>query len=109
MDSLNRITQTNLKSWENINTLNLNKFYKIFSAKIVNTKYGKKVLIELQDVCVFLPKRYSDAVTEDIIENFNKGEYGVVIIKTIIINTKTSPVLEFKKVRFKIFIFLRFN
>ena len=46
--------------------LEINRKYKIHNAKILNTQYGKSVVIEIDDcLSLFLPPRFSKSIEEE--------------------------------------------
>lgn len=72
MEFINRINQINigfenkpiLKFMEIIN----NQFYKVLNARIVDTMYGTKLMLEFEDNVFFMPKQYSDKISIEDIE-----------------------------------------
>lgn len=54
-----------------INTLNPDVKYKIYDIRGVDTLYGRKVLVELDNFNTFLPTRFSK-LTEEQLQEYNK-------------------------------------
>lgn len=50
--------------------------YKILDAKRVNTKFGKRILLQLEDNALFLPQRY-ERLSDAVIEAMKTGKYSV--------------------------------
>jgi len=57
--------------------LSLNHPHQILEAKIVRTKFGESVLLELAEKVVFLPKRATEGF-RPVVNQFNTGAYSVV-------------------------------
>lgn len=51
--------------------------YKIIEGKITNSKFGKVVLLELEEHIVFLPKRVTDSYSP-FVGHFKEGKYSLV-------------------------------
>jgi len=73
MDLAKRFEEATSSTSVNISSLEINKLYPIVRAKNINTKFGPKISLSIRDseakiVQLFLPKRYSDVVSEDDIE-----------------------------------------
>lgn len=61
---------------KNIKELEINKEYKATDFKFIDTKYGKSIIVTLNnEFKMFLPKRYCD-VSQDILDELNnKNSY----------------------------------
>ncbi|KAK9707729.1 hypothetical protein QE152_g27662 [Popillia japonica] len=94
MENLNKLSVCS-KPAIKICKLHVGTPYKIFGGKFVNTKYGKSVLLELENNVIFLPKRYAEAVTNENIQNFNTSEYGVTVVEITTINDQLTADLNF--------------
>lgn len=68
--------------------------YPIVKAKIVNTKFGESVLLELEEASCFLPKRATEAFKSQI-DKFVVRKYGLVF-KGVSLN-KTGKYLDITK------------
>jgi len=69
----------------NLSSFETNKLYPIGHAKRITTKYGPTILLLLQVsetniVLVFLPKRYSDVVSDDDMENINSKAVSLLLV-----------------------------
>lgn len=95
MEDLNQISLVCNKVQKKLVSFELNMKHPILSAKIVRSKYGKTVLLELGDCIVFLPRRYVNIVSEKHIEDFQSKQYAVVVKEIQQMNDKQTPVLEF--------------
>ena len=76
MDLTKRFEEATAYASVNVNTLEPHKVYPIIRAKRIPTKYGLSVVLNLRTaetniVQVFLPKRYSDVVSEADINAIN--------------------------------------
>lgn len=79
--SLNNINEsTVVKETVKINSLTLNKKYEIFFLKEVDTKYGRTIVADLGDNCVFLPKRFSTMMNEEFVQMVNKRTHKIGFI-----------------------------
>lgn len=80
--------------------LEINKAYKILSLKDMDTRYGRSILVELNNCKIFLPKRYSEKVDKTLIDEINRlGNFSVTItsFKTYGRHHQKTPVLEMKQ------------
>lgn len=94
MEALNQVAACS-KPYKKLVTLETNRKYQVYNAKLTHGKYGQSVLLELEQCVVFLPKRYVDIITPDHIRNFNSTEYAVVIKQVINSGEVQTPNLEF--------------
>lgn len=79
--NLNEINQVGvavpLKPLIKLKDLVLGKPYPIIKARIINTKFGEAVLLDLDDVSCFLPKRATN-VFRNQVEQFIPKKYGLM-------------------------------
>lgn len=73
LDELNKILP---KPIIKIQEMTMNRKYLIKSAEKLQTSYDGKILLELEDVRVFLPDRYSK-ITDNALDDLNKGLYWI--------------------------------
>lgn len=68
-----------LQSKENVKLcdLELNKPYSILNTKIVNTRFGRCGLVELQTCNVYLPKRVTNFLEENL-EEIKDEKYSLI-------------------------------
>ncbi len=71
------VTADNRKPVAKLQDLPQNTPEQILSAKLVQTKFGKSVLLELTEKVVFLPKRATEAF-KPVIVQFDTGAYSVI-------------------------------
>jgi len=76
MDLTKRFEEATAYASVNVNTLEPHKLYPIIRAKRIPTKYGPTVVLtpriaENNNVQVFLPKRYSDVMSDAYIDAIN--------------------------------------
>jgi len=70
----------------NISELDTDKKYPIISAKRITTKFGPTVLLTIHDsdsaaaLQIFLPKRYSEVISDDDIDKRNKNSVSLNLI-----------------------------
>lgn len=79
---LNALNNISLLEKENkppkkLGELEQNKPYKILSGVVTNTKFGKAVLLELEDWVVFLPNRVTETYTP-YLKYFAEKKYWLV-------------------------------
>lgn len=77
LQSVNNQALVNQKPVKKLKDFTLNKPFKILSVKIVKGKFGKVVLLELEDWCTFLPNRMTE-VLKGKENHFATGKYAVV-------------------------------
>lgn len=68
--------------------------YKIFSGTLVNTKFGKSVLLELESCVVFLPKRVTETYTP-YLKFFREQKFAIVFKGTKDVH-KPNPAVLFQ-------------
>lgn len=73
LDELNKILP---KPIIKIQEMTVNQKYLIKSAEKLQTSYNEKVLLELEEVRVFLPDRYTK-ITDNALDDLNKGLYWI--------------------------------
>ena len=81
MDSLLSVSYTHLDVYKR-QELTVDKQYPIVNMLHVNTRYGKSVLVTLED-CehryrVYLPKRYADVFTDEELRHINPSDLHLV-------------------------------
>ncbi|KAI4461061.1 hypothetical protein MML48_5g00017279 [Holotrichia oblita] len=70
---LQHINKTNFyKPIISMKKLKTDEKYLVLSLKLIKTKFGEVVVVELKDSAVFLPKRFHDSMTPEIIKEMNK-------------------------------------
>ncbi|XP_050509867.1 uncharacterized protein LOC126886832 [Diabrotica virgifera virgifera] len=73
--------------------------FKIVNCKLVQTRYGQTVLVELEEKVIFLPKRATTQLRNHLVE-LSSGNYGICY-KGLEAATSSSfnpsPKFEFKK------------
>lgn len=75
--TLNILNAQSFKPTMKISEMILNNPYQIYGIRRIATKYGPRVVAELQDVQIFLPMRYS-SLPDDAMEDINsKGDFYV--------------------------------
>lgn len=78
--NLNEINESGVPATKpliKVKDLEQNIKYPIVKAKIVNTKFGESVLLDLEEVSCFLPKRATDAFKNQI-DKFVSRKYGLI-------------------------------
>lgn len=75
LDELNKILPIH-KPIIKIQEMVVNQKYTIKSAEKQPTSYDGKILLELDEVRVFLPDRYTK-ITDDALDGLNKGQYWI--------------------------------
>lgn len=80
--------------------LTLNQHYKIVRIRSAKTKYGRAIIVELEENIMFLPKRFESVFeTEDKISDFNRNHinnYSLVVegfMKTA--HNLETPLIQF--------------
>ena len=94
MDLAKRFEEATSSTSFNISSLVMNRLYPIVCAKRINTKFGSTVLLSIRDsnenVQIFLPKRYSDIVSDNDMEKINsKAVYLNLVYKGICDTSKS--------------------
>ncbi|KAG5866542.1 hypothetical protein JTB14_028464 [Gonioctena quinquepunctata] len=82
-----------------LKNLIVGKQYKINTAKLVSTKFGETVLLELEKNVVFLPQRVTDEYKPHI-ANFSPDKYAVIFRETKDVG-KPYPAASFEIVESK--------
>lgn len=95
MEDLNQVSLGFTKGIKQLTSLELDEKYKVLSAKITQGRYGKTVLLELEQNVVFLPKRYVNVITQQHIENFNSRRYAIVVNEIVKFGDKETAILSF--------------
>jgi len=85
MDLTMRFEEATAFASVNVNTLEPHKLYPIIRAKRIPTKYGPTVVLTLRIaetniVQVFLPKRYSDVVSDEDIDGINSKAVSLHLV-----------------------------
>lgn len=65
-----------------LNSLSVGKPYPVLSFRLVSTKFGKRLLVELEEAKVFLPECYGTVFTEEEIQEINKSKkerYSIIL------------------------------
>ena len=79
--TLRRLCNTNYKNQNNtkaLNQLQINVLYEIEEARSVNTKFGRRVILDFKNgLSVFLPQRYGK-LSEDQIQQMNEQKMSMV-------------------------------
>lgn len=74
LKTLNKNSFIQKKPVAKLNTLAIDEKIKTKSAKIVRTKYGNTVVLELEESVVFLPKRVTETYSV-FVEYFSNEQY----------------------------------
>ncbi|XP_074034173.1 uncharacterized protein isoform X2 [Leptinotarsa decemlineata] len=77
INGISLVDTENKKPVEKLQNLPLGEPQKIFSARIVQTKFGKTVLLELEKHITFLPQRVTKTY-ERFINHFEQEKYAIV-------------------------------
>lgn len=94
MSLLKKLNETcSIKENVKISTLETGKSYKIVCAVKKTTKYEETILLELEEVCVFFPQRYTRKLDEEGLNQLAGA--SIKITKYINIMGNASPVIEF--------------
>jgi len=85
MDLTKRFEEATAYASVNVNTLEPHKLYPIIRAKRIPPKYGPSVVLTLRIaetniVQVFLPKRYSDVVSDSDIDAINSKTVSLLLV-----------------------------
>jgi len=80
-----RFEEATAYSSVNVTSLEPNKLYPIVRAKRISTKYGTTVLLTLRVsetniVQVFLPKRYSEVMSDEDMDSFNSKAVALHLV-----------------------------
>ncbi|CAH0555084.1 unnamed protein product [Brassicogethes aeneus] len=76
---INAVATAEDKEIKKSEELERGQLYPIKALKIVNGKYGEIPLVEFKDFAVFLPKRMTKVVEENL-EELNNGKFGLVYL-----------------------------
>lgn len=60
--------------------LEINNPYKVYDVQLINTKYGTKVRMTLENNHIFLPDRYKKEINQDFIDDFNNNKKDDVFL-----------------------------
>ena len=98
MDLTMRFEEATAFASVNVNTLEPHKLYPIIRAKRIPTKYGPTVVLTLRiaennNVQVFLPKRYSDVVSDEDIDAINSKAVSLHLVYKGICESSKSYLL----------------
>lgn len=77
LQAVNNQALINQKPAQKLKELSIECPYKILSAKIVKSKFGKVVLLELEDCCCFLPSRMTE-ILKGKESHFLNAKYALV-------------------------------
>lgn len=77
LNNINASAKCEMKEKIKLNQLKLNEIYPIHNMKIIATVYGDTVLVELENNSIFLPKRMTSSIEQNI-EKFVPGKYGLI-------------------------------
>lgn len=82
MSFLTKFNAVSAIEYKRCSELTINKQYPIVDLKNVDTRYGKSVLVTLEDdgerYRVYLPKRYADVFADEELRHINPGELLLV-------------------------------
>lgn len=92
LKNLNSIKERVRKPIMKTTEIPINKKFKIIKALRVKTKFGEKVMIELDESVLFLPESYN-ALEDSTIEALNSHTFYIECIKRG--EKFTSPLFEF--------------
>lgn len=79
LKKINAVATAEDKEIKKSEELERGQLYPIKALKIVNGKYGEIPLVEFKDFAVFLPKRMTKVVEENL-EELNNGKFGLVYL-----------------------------
>lgn len=80
-DEFNKVSS--IKKACPLRDLPINVPQKIIKMKKVNTRFGEKIMVELEDCVVFLGPRFNDVITEEKLNEVNKiVKYGSSFLKS---------------------------
>jgi len=85
MDLAKRFEEATAYTLVNLSSLDPKKLYPIVRAKSITTKYGPTVLLSLRVsetsiFQVFLPKRYSDVMSDEDMDNINSKAVSLHLV-----------------------------
>lgn len=93
----NAVEVTRTNNVVTLKSLVIGKPYPISEIRRIQTKFGLRLLVTLDDYCVFLPARYSDCFSDSEVVDFNlkilKKEETVALCVTE--HTKGTVVVQF--------------
>ena len=98
MDLTKRFEEAIAYASVNVNTLEPHKLYAIIRAKRIPTKYGLSVVLTLRIaetniVQVFLPKRYSEVMSDSDIDDINSKVVSLHLVYKGVCKSSKSYVL----------------
>jgi len=101
MDLTKRFEEATAYASVNVNTLEPHKLYAIISPKRIPTKYGLSVVLPLRiaetnNVQGFLPKRYSDVVSDADIDAINSKAVSLHLMYKGVCESSKSYLLAFE-------------
>lgn len=70
-----KFNERNLKPYKNLKSMEQNKDFLIIGCRKTKTKYGERLLMELENFNIFLPERYNSLTVAEINKFFNKTYY----------------------------------
>ncbi|CAH0546266.1 unnamed protein product [Brassicogethes aeneus] len=79
LKKINKVASVKEKIIKKAEELDVGYLYPIKAIKIVNGKYGEIPLVEFEEFVVFLPKRMTEVVGENI-QELNTGKFGLVYV-----------------------------
>lgn len=95
LETLNRVCLAeNEKQLVKLQDLTINEKYSICKATIVNTKYGRSILLHLESKVVFLPQRVTNTF-EPQLNHFAEGKYALIFKGTKDVR-KPHPLILFE-------------
>lgn len=71
-----------IKEYRGLESLTVGEKYKVLSVKTVNTRFGDRTCVELEDSVVFLGQRYNILTNEDFKSLNKQAEQNKLFIKS---------------------------
>lgn len=95
---LNKIALFEEKEIVSFSALKLNHPYPIKHMERVTTDHGKTLLVELEDFRIFIPKRISNSISDDVLERLLDSQLSLIYRGTKDVN-KPNPAALFEFVK----------
>jgi len=90
---INKKSAITRKPCKKLSDLDIGPVHKIEKIVRLNTKFGKCILVETVDLCVFLPTRFEKVLTDEDIEEMNKNQCGFKITNSVDVG-KVNPAIN---------------
>lgn len=89
--------QTDIKETVKARDLELNKVYPVTSFKAVQTCYGRNIIADLGEFIIFMPKRFSASLTDEVLKSFENESLAIVVKEIKKVGNNRTPVIEIKQ------------